>query len=419
MSFSTHGKEKLAKEKKSHFEMDIHHPCFINKLLTVMNKNNIDVEMLCQDAKMLHKLLTPSVLIEHVTDNTIIEKPILDIKTFIKNNPPQAIIFFGNNDIKQIEHLVLILKYLRSENINTKTIPIFISGKGGHATTTGPTPFFTEAETIARRLCELGINNKIILEKEATNSGENVRFIDALIKKEIEENNKVFNHLVLAGSPVGIVRQTRTFEEQSTTAWKKLSSLPPHWTILQQNYYSKLPDSLINFYAALREAGTFFLYTLKNDFMSARAIDETILKDALQIYLRYFSFLTNKKMIAKDFIDLFCHFAKAKEKAKSLSALINQDTHFKNEQEVLLNFFEPISFYFRTGFDLVEKQWMKHLTENNAPTLQIQSAQLPIPTYSIFNVDPVNANDARLMVRDTEAGLFLENKYSSLFKKSV
>ncbi len=116
-----------------------------------------------------------------------------------------AILALGSNDIRIADRA--------AELYHQGYAPYIIcSGGIAHVNDVNATGWdVTEAEMYKRRLVELGVpDEKIILETEATNAGENARFTKSLIEK----NDLQFKKLLLVHKPFMERRTYATFKRQ-------------------------------------------------------------------------------------------------------------------------------------------------------------------------------------------------------------
>src|SRR3990167_1278702 len=173
-----------------------------------------------------------------------------------------AIIIMGNNDLKQVTHMWRLWTEMPPEQ--KEKVKFYISGKGGHGTIKDPIFSHTEAETMQRWLVSLGVpNTQIVIETEATNSGENVKYLDKLIPRECHT-------FLMSGTPAGIYRQIRTFAKQWQRDGEFLTSPP----LTLDEYFS--PDEMQNFQTEillcsfLREHATFLNYLVNTKFVTTQ-----------------------------------------------------------------------------------------------------------------------------------------------------
>jgi hypothetical protein len=269
------------------------------------------------DAKVLHRMLTPSTKITRhdgqVTETTY------DIEQFL-DNPPDIIFVMGNNDLRQIDFIAEL--YHAAKGASPHKFPkIYVSGFGGHGTMHDPVFSLQEGQTMVKRLLDLGVKiDDIRIEHDAVDTGRNVKYMDiyllieyalreqehlknqhlldengilflknmsahsglhmlevpnqkrtpeeeealekilAPLRKQIIENHiSIFDNILVSGTPGGLRRQTSTLEQQKVLPWKNISCLTPFefsdymHTDLLDDYY----------YPTLPKASINFIYALR------------------------------------------------------------------------------------------------------------------------------------------------------------
>lgn len=360
---------------------------YVNALHAAIAKKAGDGNVLKQlqkDAACMHSTITPSVTIFKDGKSIKEEKYVLDAKS----NPPDAIFIFGNNDLRQVDHMADIYHDLAKKGVAPRKI--YISGLGGHGTSPGPIFGKSEADTMAQRLIEQGIPSKVIvIENKATNSGANIKLTNKLMNDE----KLSFKNILISGTPAGILRQARSYEHQATKDnyqpkdqspvtqfydWQRISTCPPTPEKILKQYYSSANDAAINIFALLREVGSFLDYTVNSTYMSSRPlIDEKGLTATIRCFTDYYNMLTNQNingaLLARDFI-AFTH-----QKAES-----KVDPHLKN---MLSKQVVAMANHFRLIFNNVELQWMKQLSKDLS--LWSQSAAMDKHgVFSTYNLDP-------------------------------
>lgn len=252
---------------------------------------------------------------------------------------------------------------------------------GGHGTVPGEIFAFSEAETMARRLIELGIPADIIVtETKATNSALNIQYTDKLMQAEKYH----FNNILISGSPAALLRQMRTFEKQSKYKWAMLVTAPPHFTQIQQEYYFTSLNAYINFFYALREIASFLDYTVNTGYMSSRCVSNPKqMQAAIEIMIKYYNLLTGKQTKKSElsiFIDSINKFITKKNLNSSYS------------DQILSNQVIEISNYFRAAFSLIECQYMRKLTKLKNVIEQSALLTVSARSYGIFGLDPARQN---------------------------
>ena len=128
---------------------------------------------------------------------------------FLPEHFPDVIFITGNNDTSQIDGLVYTLKKLVSslmennkmsqEDAEKKvaSIPIVISGLGGHGV--APGPIFSQSEAaslgdyLKMRMQSFKYKNIIHLEEKATNTGLNIANTKSIIIPVAEAAASTFN----------------------------------------------------------------------------------------------------------------------------------------------------------------------------------------------------------------------------------
>jgi hypothetical protein len=307
------------------------------------------------DAKTLHRMLTPSVKITRNGLN-VTETP-YNMAAYLQN-PPDIIFIMGNNDLRQVDFIGEL--YHMARGISPDKFPkIYVSGFGGHGTMHNPVFALQEAQTMIKRLLDLGVPRQHIqVERDAVDTGRNVKYMDifilakyalknqvdlqvrnllnaagieflkqiqalqikyaartpeqeeilekilAPIRKHVVDNNiSIFNNILVSGTPGGLRRQTSTVEQQKVLPWTNITCLAPHEFIPEAHadltdneYYNERPKALINFIYALREVASYIDYTLNTEFLSKRPLpDLNNLRDCIYIYAEYYNLIREAK----------------------------------------------------------------------------------------------------------------------------
>ncbi len=343
-------------------------------------------------AKQLHEVFTPSTVITHDKNKNFVTEITPQNKNAILQSL-DAILIMGNNDLHQVDHVASLCKHF-----SPTTFPIiYISGRGGHGTVAGYIFGRTEAETIAQRLLDFGIPaNKIVIEKNSTNTGENIRFVSDLILlnfaidrafcientniQELDELKKalsdreftprqtklleklheyvrenqivIHQNILLSTTPSGLLRQLFSFEKQSVLSWKNIISLPPTWDMIQSKYYAEPQSATINFLGLLREVATYFDYYISTNYVSSRAINSKNIETAISILTENYARMKHRRLDKNELCKSLIEFAKNKE-MKPI------DTADKSSD--LYQCIKLMTDDFRQIFSNVEAQWMKSL----------------------------------------------------------
>jgi hypothetical protein len=324
---------------------------FTGSIATMLNKP-LD-QGVTKDALTVSSFLAARTVL-YKNSESISEETIQDISYFIAN-PPDAIVIMGNNDLQQVERVANIYQELQKHGCAPKKI--YISGKGGHGTVPGAIFSYTEAQTMAVYLIQCGVPaNSIVEERNATNSGANVKLVtELMLAHDAECYNKqpAFKHIFISGTPNGILRQLKTFEKQSNYAWEKLSTFPPNGKELEEQYYSENyanTDSVLNFVCALRELANFMKYAVATDFMSARPVENLgQLQAAIAVMVKYYNHG------AKENID------PAQLYAEYITVCENKRNGKAEDNAKLIEKLNKIFGYFSGLFNKCEEYWMQHL----------------------------------------------------------
>lgn len=311
-----------------------------------------------EDAKALSECFTPSVYVQR-NENGISER-VAEKKDlgFV-----DAIIVNGNNDLHQVDHVARLVKDIRKmkkERGLDERVTIVVSGFGGHATSPGKIFAKTEAETMKRRLMDLGVPEEwIIVEDQATNSGENVAFVVAKFEK-LEKKPK---HILISGTPAAILRQQRSFEKQAKYGWESLVTYPPE--SLEDSYFTeKHRDALINMMCYLREVGSFLDYSLNSNYMSSRELhDKESLKNPIKIFYKKYEMLTQKKTKISDeelekISEGFVRFTELKAQGDG------ETSEAKALQKEINTRLKPAWDYYRRAFMQLEYAWVESLSSD-------------------------------------------------------
>lgn len=312
-------------------------------------------DVVISDAITLHTFITPSTTIVRDEKGKITESPYqLDAK-----NLPDAFFVFGNNDLKVMDNVAK--RYFECKKHGKAPI-IFVSGLGGHATASGHIFGKSEAETIQHRLLALGVPKEaIIIETKAKNSGQNVEFTDAIMKSM---TNHQFDHILIFGSPTNVGRQIRTYEQQSTYPWKRISTQSPTVAEIKHTYYQNKKNAAINMIAILCEIGKFLSYTLNDNYMSARAvINEDQLKAAAKIFFEYYKILRQRNIdsdkLTNSFIANYHESIRSRATAKTPDAIAAELTMRRSTPTAKL--IKQLDIEFRAIFQIMEYQWVPKL----------------------------------------------------------
>jgi hypothetical protein len=269
------------------------------------------------DAKILHRMLTPSAKITR-HGNQVTETP-YDIAQFL-DNPPDIIFIMGNNDLRQIDFIAQLYRAAKAASPH-KFPKIYVSGFGGHGTMHDPVFSLQEGQTMVKRLLDLGVPiEDIRVEHDAVDTGRNVKYMDiyilieyalrtqenlktqnlldedgilflknmtshrgqqmlalpnkkrtpeeektlekilAPIRKQVIENNiSIFDNILVSGTPGGLRRQTSTLEQQKILPWKNITCLTPYE--FSPDMHPDLVDDY--YYPTLPKASINFIYALR------------------------------------------------------------------------------------------------------------------------------------------------------------
>jgi len=411
------------------FVKDLH-----NNLKTAYPAENL-FEKIRRDAADLHRLLTPSLHITKTADQ--VSEHVINLD-FLKANPPNIIFIMGNNDLRQIDAIGRIFAELKQHNPN-RLPTIYVSGFGGHGTMHDAVFNLSEGATMVKRLIDLGIPaNKILVEYDAVDTGRNVFYMDIFftlfhalekqhdlialslleaadipflekmftlpaqqkrtgeeekslaailkpIKKFLQKNNIVLHdHILISGTPGGLLRQTRTFEKQTSLPWHKISCLTPDEFLgdMSKNYYYQTPPpAQINFIYALREVASLLDYTLNYDYLADRALpDLPALQRAVEIYADYYNLMAKpiEKINGPDLATKFINYITEKPE--------NLIQELKTPIQLSAN-------YFRRAFLDVEHVWLKQLNLNCKYTPNEQAEKLDTGgTYTRLGLIPFFKN---------------------------
>ncbi len=275
----------------------------------------------------------------------------------------------GNNDLKQVEQACKeFLAHPNRENMH-----MYISGFGGHGTMRGPIFAKTEAETMGRLAINLGIPaDKLHLETDATNSGENVGFLNRMIKSKQPEAQ----HFVMSGTNAAVFRQVLTLAGQSTELdIKSISTVPTDRPI--EDYMSDMEDGKVYALCYMRELATQVVYAMKTKYLAAcDHVEKEDLKKSLRLCIKYYEELAKPEKTLteaeiKTVIENYIKFTGEKVMVGSSkgSYVIEQSDveTFKSQPEykAVTDVFEPINAFFRDTFAEVERISMPRLS----PTL--------------------------------------------------
>ncbi len=320
----------------------------VNKLeKKICLDNKLTVKELGNDAKIIAKAFTPRSVIAKAQNGSIVERQATgdDLKKV------DAIIVNGNNDLKQVDHAAKL--FIKMNNPQCK---IYVSGFGGHATSPGYIFSKTEAETLGARLESLGVaKESIVLEKEATNSGENISFVVQKMQNERPQPKII----LICGTPAAILRQARSFEQQAKYDWNSILTYPPADL---SPYYETDRDAIINIMCSLREVASFIDYTINSAYMSPRMVqDEQSLLEGIGLLVKYYNILNPSKKIndtqLENFQKKFIEFSRVKAQAAPVEKLAD----LKKEIQALQ---KPIADYFRAAFNQIELAWVKVLSSD-------------------------------------------------------
>jgi len=269
-----------------------------------------------------------------------------------------AMLINGNNDTRQIDYIATLLRRTPPDKL-PKTI--IISGFGGHGTSKGSIFSHSEAETFKEQLmAEVGhiiaANDiRIILEPNATNSGENVQF-----SVEKLTDNGSPKKILISGTPSAIMRQTLSFAKQSGEyPWESLTMLPPEpGSTIFESYYNDEDTAIVSTMCNLRELGSFLDYMVRTDYLEAfypEGLDEFLPK-----FFDIYATLSESKPIPKEEIESFCQNVKTFIENKKAGGPIDLDV-----QASLLKIITPINQFYRDSFAAYELEMMSQRTEEN------------------------------------------------------
>lgn len=396
-----------------------------SSFITLLNKKMNDEEIINDSRRLIKFLSSPLSLVREKQSNHYKKVTIENTADFMitdyPKNFPDVIFVPGNNDLSQLDDLIYNLFLLKKklienhiEHVDEKiaSIPIVISGKGGHGVTAGPIFVTTEAEAMHQHLKNriLYVNRELkhtfYLEKEAGNSGANVDFTKSIMRKIALEKQKEEQGLNvwLVPTPVGGIRQLLTVSKQSGETTEKGGK----GYILNQVYMLPNPDKIIrhyfnlnhqeelgiNFFAALRETMNYINYMLNNDFISPNAPDLNDLRDALSIAFKYYKRFTHNKIInEEESIQTIINFAALKEEKGGIKHLEERD---KESIKMTAEDINQIIQYFLHAFAQIERQYMDYLPEKltlknkekPSPSLLRQQERLTKPYTAFFHSHP-------------------------------
>jgi hypothetical protein len=336
-------------ERVTALDLSITAYCFAQKLeVRLFKENQISIEKIQGDAQKIASVFTPRASVERfdgvIQERTATKKDLARV---------EAIIINGNNDLRQVLYVVELYNAVSLFNPDCK---VFISGFGGHATSPGVIFGKTEAETIAQVLVDSGVPlGRIVIEKEATNTGENIRFVVEKLKKEPVPPK----HLLICGTPAALLRQTRSFEKQACYEWQSLLSFPPQSLAV---YYQTEQESLMNMICSLREVTSFLDYTLNTNFITSRLVSNPEgLSEAILIAVEYHNYLNKLHKIsnkrALTLRDKFLEFCELKAQNISNDQL---KAEIKEIQQSMVDFF-------RMALAQIEGAWVKVLSDKLSP----------------------------------------------------
>jgi hypothetical protein len=390
------------------------------------------------DAKILHRMLTPSVKITrngpHVSETTYTTEDFL-------NNPPDIIFIMGNNDLRQVDYIAELYHIAKSASPD-KFPKIYVSGYGGHGTIHDPVFALPEGQTMVKRLLDLGVPvEHIRIEHDAVDTGRNVKYMDIFILIEyslrekadlqarnilnadaalflekmlalpdqekrtpaeeeqlekilapirahvVHNNISIFNNILVSGTPGGLRRQTSTLEQQKILPWTHITCLAPYEFIpdfpreLSGNYYyGEKHKALINFIYALREVASYLDYTLNTIYLSRRALpDLDNLKDCIRIYAKYYNLMREEKFAWSTneiFLEQPIDGNQLADLFVEFSLQNNRDEADPALIAKLNKLIQPSAEYFRRAFLDVEIEKLQQISLRRKMTLNEQAREL-------------------------------------------
>lgn len=318
-----------------------------------------------QDLALFADFLACSV--EVTKKGSVTETKINHPATYGKNSHPDCIFVFGNNDLPQIDFLAKQIRQYHPQG----SVPIIISGQGGHGTINGPISKFSEASTFAKRLRELGIKNPILMEQKATDTGKNIQFTEAMIKEIAQQTGKMPKNVWVCATFSSARRQLRSLAQQTKMAWDKMYILPPSSEEIQKIYCKNDIDANVNLLGTLREMLSILDYLARTNYVLPIPFsDIEALKTAYALTMDYLEGLTHKPL--------------KQEANLHLQALLtNQVT------EPTKTFFKEHADYFRKMFSMAEQECMQNLSDKDIANLHTQSMFFNRDTYARLGIDPV------------------------------
>jgi hypothetical protein len=212
-------------------------------------------------------------------------------------------------------------------------------------------------------------------------------------------NRPIFPNILISGTPGGLLRQTRTYEKQTTLPWENICCLTPHEFLPSEEnpsadpyktnyYYASKDAALINFIYALREVASFLDYTANKEFISDRMIApefEHDLTESIDVFMYFYSLLAKPNYLpsAKEFADDFISFSKYKSEGKT------NTPECKTLREKLNLFIGSTSEYFRKAFFDIEHEYLKQENLTIKPTLNQQAESMDTGgTYGRLSLAP-------------------------------
>lgn len=324
----------------------------------------IPKESLIQDMTVLHKALAPHIAVVQGENGFNAVANGVDIKTDENFTKADTAIIMGSNDLWQVTSFYFDI-YSKLPQETQKNLKIYISGFGGHGTTNGPIFGHTEASTMAKWLVDFGVpQENIIIESNATNSGQNIQFCDKLF----EENNHTPKKLIISGTPAADYRQILTALGQSkySANFESLAMSPsPRW---ETEYFDSKKSSTIYTLCFLRELGSYVAYTLTSQFIAPIPLhDEKAFKEGMVTTLNYYNTLAKpESLLSKLTIEKLAddYLAFSKEKAlltgNGKTKLTDpQMSELKGKYKHLIDAFTPINAFFRDSFAHFDNDMIK------------------------------------------------------------
>lgn len=352
---------------------------------------------LMKSMTVMHRALAPHMVIKKTREGFKATNKPSDAAECREIQTADAAIIMGSNDIRQVDSFFRNV-WSKLPKAKRESFKIYISGFGGHGTMSGPIFGHTEASSMAKWLFDLGVpQENIIIEPNATNSGENVQFIDDYFDQQPEGAPK---KVILSGTPAGCLRQSLTLIQQSRYGQEFESVIVHPSKEWKADYFAEGDKDFIYALSYFRELGSYVVYSINSPFIAPIPVfekKEKSLENAIIETLKYYNKLSGgeistaeMKKIAQRYVKFQNRKAKlSKNGTQPLSS--QQMKSLKEEFSDITAVFNDVNKFFRETFAAVEDLFMERIPRGLTHDEHSKELRLRL----------TESEDVKEMIRDT------------------